>query len=136
MSETLKIYSNNYRHELEKFKICKNILIEARIEEKSTKHVDSMFGGYKVETMLLKDIKLVLRSTKDNKLKIFGRLDHIWINRDTNTVVRDKNNKVGDIIRFYAKVEEYTYSHGAVQLGLSQTKRWHKNMTQKFEYSR
>ena len=45
---------------------------EAKIEIKSTKHVDSMFGGYKVKTMLLKDIKIVLRDPREKKIKVRG----------------------------------------------------------------
>ena len=126
----------NYRYELEKFKKLKYFLVEAKIESKSTKHVDSMFGGYKVKTMLLKDIKIVLRDPRDKKLKVVGKLDHIWINEEENTIARDKNNEVGDIVRFYGNIKEYTYSHGGLQLGIGQAKPWHKNRTQGHEYSR
>lgn len=129
-------YSSNYRYELEKFKKLNSFLVEAKIESKSTKHVDSMFGGYKVKTMLLKDIKIVLRDPRDKKLKVVGKLDHIWINEEENTIVRDKNNEVGDIVRFYGNIKEYTYSHGKLQLGIGQAKPWHKNRTQGHEYSR
>ena len=129
-------YSSNYRYELEKFKKLNSFLVEAKIESKSTKHVDSMFGGYKVKTMLLKDIKIVLRDPRDKKLKVVGKLDHIWINEEENTIVRDKNNEVGDIVRFYGNIKEYTYSHGTLQLGIGQAKPWHKNRTQGHEYSR
>ena len=129
-------YSSNYRYELEKFKKLNSFLVEAKIESKSTKHVDNMFGGYKVKTMLLKDIKIVLRDPRDKKLKVVGKLDHIWINEEENTIVRDKNNEVGDIVRFYGNIKEYTYSHGKLQLGIGQAKPWHKNRTQGHEYKR
>ena len=87
---------SNYRHELEKFKKLKSFLVEAKIETKSTKHVDNMFGGYKIRTILLTDVKIVLRDPRDKKLKIVCKLDHIWINEEENTIVRDKNNEAGD----------------------------------------
>lgn len=133
---TKAIKSSNYRHELEKFKKLKCFLVEAKIETKSTKHVDSMFGGYKVRTVLLTDVKFVLRDPRDQKLKIVYKLDHIWINEEENTIARDKNNEVGDIVRFYGNIKEYTYSHGGLQLGIGQAKPWHKNRTQGHEYSR
>lgn len=133
---TKAIKSSNYRHELEKFKKLKCFLVEAKIETKSTKHVDSMFGGYKVRTVLLTDLKFVLRDPRDQKLKIVYKLDHIWINEEENTIVRDKNNEVGDIVRFYGNIKEYTYSHGKLQLGIGQAKPWHKNRTQGHEYKR
>ena len=127
---------SNYRHELEKFKKLKSFLVEAKIETKSTKHVDNMFGGYNIRTILLTDVKIVLRDPRDKKLKIVCKLDHIWINEEENTIVRDKNNEAGDIVRFIGCVTEYTYSHGAKQLGIGQVKPWHKNRTQGHEYSR
>lgn len=133
---TKAIKSSNYRYELEKFKKLKCFLVEAKIETKSTKHVDSMFGGYKVRTVLLTDVKFVLRDPRDQKLKIVYKLDHIWINEEENTIARDKNNEVGDIVRFYGNIKEYTYSHGAKQLGIGQVKPWHKNRTQGHEYSK
>lgn len=133
---TKAIKSSNYRYELEKFKKINSFLVEAKIESKSTKHVDSMFGGYKIRTVLLKDIKIVLRDPRDKKLKVVGKLDHIWVNEEENTIPRDKNNEVGDIVRFYGNIKEYTYSHGAKQLGIGQVKPWHKNRTQGHEYSK
>lgn len=133
---TKAIKSNNYRYELERVRQFDKFLVEAKIDRKSTRHIDSNFGGYKVRTILLKDIKIVLRSIKDNKLKIVTRLDHLWINEEENTIARDKNTEVGDIIRFYGNVGEYTYSHGSLQLNINQVKKWHKNMTQAYEYSR
>lgn len=133
---TKAIKSSNYRYELEKFKKLKCFLVEAKIEIKSTKHVDNMFGGYKVRTVLLTDVKFVLRDPKDQKLKVVYKLDHIWINEEENTIVRDKNNEVGDIVRFYGNIKEYTYSHGGLQLGIGQYKPWHKNRTQGHEYSK
>lgn len=133
---TKAIKSSNYRYELEKFKKLSSFLVEAKIESKSTKHVDSMFGGYKIRTILLKDIKIVLRDPRDKKLKVVGKLDHIWVNEEENTIPRDKNNEVGDIVRFYGNIKEYTYSHGRLQLGIGQAKPWHKNRTQGHEYSK
>lgn len=133
---TKAIKSNNYRYELERVKHFNKFLVEARIDRKSTKHIDSNFGGYKVRTILLKDIKIVLRSIKDNKLKIVTRLDHLWINEEENTIARDKNIEIDDIVRFYGNVGEYTYSHGRLQLNINQIKRSHKNMTQSYEYSK
>lgn len=133
---TKAIKSSNYRYELEKFKKLKCFLIEAKIEMKSTKYVDNMFGGYKVRTILLTDVKFVLRDPRDQKLKVVYKLDHIWINEEENTIVRDKNNEVGDIVRFYGNIKEYTYSHGKLQLGIGQAKPWHKNRTQGHEYKR
>ena len=133
---TTKAIKDNYRYELEKFKGFKKILVEAKIGTKSTKHVDNMFGGYKVKTICLEDIKLILRSKKDDKLKVVCKLDHLWINEEENTIVRDKNNEVGDVVRFHAYIKEYTYSHGGKQLGLGQHEPWHKNKTQGHEYKR
>lgn len=133
---TKAIKSSNYRYELEKFKKLKCFLIEAKIEMKSTKYVDNMFGGYKVRTILLTDVKFILRDPRDQKLKIVYKLDHIWINEEENTIPRDKNNEVGDIVRFYGNIKEYTYSHGGLQLGIGQAKPWHRNRTQGHEYKR
>ena len=129
-------YKSIYRFELEKLKNVKNFLVQAKINKKSTRHVDNMFGGYKIRTIVLTDVKIALKSKTDDKYKVVAKLDHVWIDETNNTVVRDKNNEVGDSILFYGCVKSYTYSHGAKQLGIAQTKKWHRNITQKFEYSR
>lgn len=130
------IYKDNYRYELERFRGLTEFLVEARIDKFSSKHVDNMFGGYKIRTILLKDISIAIIDPKDNKLKRIGRVHHVWINAEENTIVRDKNNEINDIVRFIGCVGTYKYSHGGENLGLKQTKPWHKNRTQGYEYKR
>lgn len=130
------IYKNNYRYELEKFRGLTEFLVEARIDKFSSKHVDNMFGGYKIRTILLKDISIAIIDPKDKKLKRIGRVHHVWINAEENTIVRDKNNEINDIVRFVGCVDTYKYSHGGENLGLKQIRPWHRNRTQGYEYKR
>lgn len=126
--------SNNYRYELEKLKPFNNFIVEGKVECISSKFTDSFSGGYRTKTMLLTNVGIALRSKKDKKLHIVMRIDHIWIAEDTNTIPRDKNTEIGDIVKFRGKVYEYKYSHGAIQLGIKQSMKGHVNITKGISY--
>lgn len=129
-------HKDNYRYELEKLIGLKEFLVEARIDKFASKHVDSQFGGYNIKTILLKDISIAIIDPRDGKLKRIARVHHLWLNEEENTVVRDKQNKIDDIVRFVGCVGTYKYSHGGENLNIKQVKKWHKNKTQGHEYRR
>ena len=60
-------------------------------------------------------------------------LNHAYLDRITSFVVLIMDNKTSDSI-FCHCVKSYTYSHGAKQLKIAQTKTNGINITQKFEY--
>lgn len=129
-------HKDNYRYELEKLIGLKEFLVEARIDKFASKHVDSQFGGYNIKTILLKDISIAIIDPRDGKLKRIARVHHLWLNEEENTVVRDKQNKIDDIVRFVGCVGTYKYSHGGENLNIKQTKRWHFNRTSGHKYKR
>lgn len=129
-------HKDNYRYELEKLIGLKEFMVEARIDKYASKHVPTPLGGYYIKTLLLKDISIAVVDPKDNKLKRIARVHHLWINEEENTVVRDKNNSVDDIVRFVGCVGTYKYSHGGENLNIKQTKKWHFNKTSGHKYKR
>lgn len=130
----MRIKANNYRYELEKLKRFNNFIVGGRVECISSKFTESVSGGYKTKTMLLKDVSVVLRSKIDKRLHVVQRIDHIWIAEDINTIPRDKNTEIGDEVKFRGKVYEYKYSYGAIQLGIKQSIKGHVNISKGIAY--
>lgn len=108
-----------YRKELERLKDKKFIVI-ADVDERSTKQYTSKYGNtYKVETMLLKNVRCCIR--RNNKLVVVSQIHHTWLSAEENKIVNNFKIKPGHEVIFGATVTEYRYKDGKKQLGLVQT---------------
>lgn len=114
---------DRYRKELEKFK-NKKFVIRARVDKRRTKDYTSRYGNtYKVETMLLKDVKCGV--IRNKKFYVIERIHHVWLSAETSKLVTNFQIKPGHEVMFGATVTEYTYKNGKNQLGVVQTSKKH-----------
>lgn len=108
-----------YRQQLEGLR-DKTFLVEALVGKRRLRKIDNQFGGFKLRTMCLNDVKCAIKSELSSKYVLKAKVDHTWVCESLSKIVRDKSIQEGHVIRFFARVEEYTYADGTKQLGLVQ----------------
>lgn len=109
--------TKRYRKDLENL-LGYSFVIQGEVSCRGKKIIKPYDIEYKITTLCLQKIKCYIR--KSNKLVCVAKVDHAWLSAETSKIVDKQSVKIGNTIRLYARVIEYSYANGETQLGLQQ----------------